>query len=221
MRIIIAGSRTLTDYAFFERETSRMLANIKSEILVISGMAKGPDTFAIRWAKERGLPVRLFPADWATDGPSAGFKRNARMIEVGCPDALLAFWDGQSHGTAHMIGLAREKGLKVRIVRFGEPDDADLKSAAKALFSMKRDGELPCRELSSGGCRFRLLDQNPTTGSIYAKAVSKGGWRIAWLLAVPGSYTGHAAWITPSGELGVGLKSQLTQLITGQMGLDL
>ena len=34
-------------------------------------------------------------------------------------DALIAFWDGESRGTKHMIDIVTEKGLKTRIIRYG------------------------------------------------------------------------------------------------------
>lgn len=30
--------------------------------------------------------------------------------------ALIAFWDGKSHGTAHMIKTAKDKGLAVQVI---------------------------------------------------------------------------------------------------------
>ena len=33
-------------------------------------------------------------------------------------DYLIAFWDGKSKGTSLMINLAKEKGLKVRVVNY-------------------------------------------------------------------------------------------------------
>ena len=38
------------------------------------------------------------------------------MAEVA--DALIAFWDGKSHGTKHMIDIMNDKNLNVRIVRY-------------------------------------------------------------------------------------------------------
>lgn len=31
-------------------------------------------------------------------------------------DALIAFWDGKSKGTKHMIDLAKRYGLKVKVI---------------------------------------------------------------------------------------------------------
>jgi len=33
-------------------------------------------------------------------------------------DALVAFWDGISAGTLHMITVGKERGLQVKVVRF-------------------------------------------------------------------------------------------------------
>jgi len=33
-------------------------------------------------------------------------------------DALVAFWNGKSRGTKHMIDIATKKNLKSRIIRF-------------------------------------------------------------------------------------------------------
>jgi hypothetical protein len=33
-------------------------------------------------------------------------------------DGLVAFWDGKSRGTNHMISVANDYGLKVRIINY-------------------------------------------------------------------------------------------------------
>ena len=43
--------------------------------------------------------------------------RNAQMAKVS--DALIAFWDGHSRGTEHMINFARRRGLDVTIIGNG------------------------------------------------------------------------------------------------------
>lgn len=56
------------------------------------------------------------PADWKGLGKSAGYKWNEQMAQNA--DALVAFWDGQSRGTKHMIDLACKYGLKVRVIKY-------------------------------------------------------------------------------------------------------
>lgn len=79
-------------------------------------MARGADRLGEKYAKEHGYKVLYFPADWDIDGKSAGFIRNVKMAENA--DALVAFWDGKSVGTKHMIETAQNKGLAVRIKRY-------------------------------------------------------------------------------------------------------
>ena len=90
--------------------------NINDEIQIVCGMARGADRLGERYAKENGYKVIYLPADWDSDGKSAGFKRNIKMAEIA--DALVAFWDGKSTGTKHMIETAKSKGLDVRIKRY-------------------------------------------------------------------------------------------------------
>lgn len=44
---------------------------------------------------------------------SAGFRRNEQMWDIS--DGLIAFWDGRSHGTGHMIEYAKSRGLDVTV----------------------------------------------------------------------------------------------------------
>lgn len=107
MRLIIAGSRGATRA---QTVAAIQASNAQTATLILSGDAKGADTFGAEWAVSVGKPVAHYPADWAKYGRSAGMKRNWEMAENA--DALLAIWDGQSVGTAHMIRIAREKGLR-------------------------------------------------------------------------------------------------------------
>ena len=44
------------------------------------------------------------------------------MAEVA--DALIAFWDGKSHGTKHMIEIMENKNLLVKVVNYETSDKA-------------------------------------------------------------------------------------------------
>jgi predicted Rossmann fold nucleotide-binding protein DprA/Smf involved in DNA uptake len=83
---------------------------------VISGAASGVDGLGERWAKENGVPVSQYRADWKKYSRRAGPIRNQRMATVA--DALVAVWDGQSRGTANMIAIALRRGLKVYVVKY-------------------------------------------------------------------------------------------------------
>lgn len=81
---------------------------------VVTGGAPGVDALAERYARELGLAVRIFRADWDLHGKLAGPIRNREMAAYG--DRLLAFWDGKSKGTKDMIRAARAAGLPVKVV---------------------------------------------------------------------------------------------------------
>lgn len=115
-RVIIAGGREFNNYDGLVKTMDHLLKNIYDEIQVVCGKARGADYLGERYAKERGYKIRYFPADWDTYGRSAGYRRNVEMANHA--DALVAFWDGKSHGTKHMIDIAKEKGLDIRIKRY-------------------------------------------------------------------------------------------------------
>ena len=87
----------------------------QTDIEIVSGTAKGADQLGEKYAKEKGYPVKQFPADWSK-GKSAGYVRNEEMAKYA--DALIAFWNGLSKGTGHMIDLAKKYKLKIRICNY-------------------------------------------------------------------------------------------------------
>lgn len=112
MKVIIAGSRDFDDYQKLCKVCDHMLSQ-QAEVEIVSGAARGADLLGERYAKEKGHSIKQFIPDW-TIGKSAGYLRNKDMAEYG--DALIAFWDGKSKGTLHMINLAKERNLKVKVV---------------------------------------------------------------------------------------------------------
>ena len=111
MKVIIAGSRGINDYAKVcdaARESSFPISR------VLSGMARGVDTLAVRYATENGLARECFPAEWSKGGRGAGNRRNVQMAQNA--DALIAIWDGKSPGTKHMIDVAKAHGLRIFVV---------------------------------------------------------------------------------------------------------
>jgi hypothetical protein len=112
MKLIIAGSRTFTNY----QRLCQTLALERHRITqVITGGAKGADQLGYCWAWKHQVKHQLFRADWERFGKSAGVRRNYQMAQAG--DVLIAFWDGQSPGTAHMVQCMRQLGKLVVIIR--------------------------------------------------------------------------------------------------------
>lgn len=105
MKIVIAGSRGITDYTVLKDAIAQTDFSDITE--VVSGCARGVDTLGERWAKSANVPIKEFRADWARFGKSAGIYRNAEMAEYS--DGLIALWDMESRGTLHMIDCMRKR----------------------------------------------------------------------------------------------------------------
>ena len=80
---------------------------------IVSGGAKGVDTSAANYAREHGLKLTEFLPEYARYGRGAPLKRNLQIIEYA--DEVLAFWDGASRGTKHVIDQCKRLGKKVTV----------------------------------------------------------------------------------------------------------
>ena len=107
MKLAVVGSRDWQDVKLIETKLDAIRKKYKIH-QIISGGAKGVDTIAVGFAKFYKIPYKEFLADWVTYGRSAGFRRNADIIEA-C-DQCIAFWDGISKGTKHSIDIAKKLG---------------------------------------------------------------------------------------------------------------
>jgi hypothetical protein len=116
-KIIVAGSRDFKDYNLLEKKLDAILKNKCDKIVIIvSGMARGADSFGIKYARKRDYWWAEFPADWDL-GKQGGYVRNAQMADFS--DACVVFMekDGTT-GSQHMIDIAEEKGLQLRVIKY-------------------------------------------------------------------------------------------------------
>lgn len=104
MLILFCGSRSFVDGRRIDI-TLNHLMNACGEFTVLNGGARGADTLAHFAGLKLGLKSICVKPDWNKYGKRAGFLRNAQMLEMG-PELVVAFWDGESRGTAHTIDLA-------------------------------------------------------------------------------------------------------------------
>jgi SLOG family YspA-like protein len=134
MKLIIAGSRSITNYDAVRQGMiqSGLWKKHKQAIEVVCGMAKGVDKLGLEFANKNGLDVWEFPAEWddiKADGAvvrqtkdgvlynaAAGHWRNQDMADFS--EALLLLWDGKSTGSRDMLNRARKKGLEVHAYRY-------------------------------------------------------------------------------------------------------
>ncbi len=113
MKVVIAGGRNFTDYIKLCEVCDHILQDQTNVEIVSGAYYKGADKLGEQYATEKGFRLTKFPADWNRFGKAAGPKRNEQMAKYA--DALIAFWDGESVGTKHMIEAAKSRNLKIKI----------------------------------------------------------------------------------------------------------
>ena len=118
MKVCVCGSRNFTDYekahfvihSFFEKFVEDWKINGE----IVSGCARGADAMGEQFAADYGLKCHRYPADWENHGKKAGYLRNKEMAEFS--DVIIAFWDGESKGTKHMIDICKRLNKKVYVI---------------------------------------------------------------------------------------------------------
>lgn len=115
VKLIVAGGRDFNNLALVSEYLIKGMGQC-TQLEIVCGKARGADRMGELAANQLGLPVAEFPADWDKFGKSAGYKRNTQMAEYA--DELLAFWDGKSRGTQHMIEIMQARGKPVHIVKY-------------------------------------------------------------------------------------------------------
>ena len=125
MRVAVIGSRSFDDYPTLVKHLDSLKISC-----IVSGGARGADKMAEIYAKERGIPTQIFPADWDTYGKKAGFIRNRDIVE-NC-DLLVAFWDGESKGTKNSISIAKRINKRIMVIKFYKLCESHLENFLKA-----------------------------------------------------------------------------------------
>lgn len=109
--VLVCGSRSWTRADLIRERLSKL----EPGSTVMHGAARGADTLAGTIARSLDFVVEEYPADWRGQGRRAGVIRNLAMLSLG-PERVLAFWDGESTGTAHTMTEARKRGIPVEVV---------------------------------------------------------------------------------------------------------
>ncbi len=106
MKIAVVGSRNL--------RVANLACYLPENVTeIVSGGAKGVDCCARKYARENGLALTEFLPEYKKYGNWAPLKRNLDIIEYA--DAVIAFWDGVSKGTKHVIENCKKKGKKITV----------------------------------------------------------------------------------------------------------
>ena len=110
MKLLIAGSRSITSFDL----SPYVPADVE---LIITGGAKGVDTLAEAYAKERGIPTLTVKPCYEKYGRAAPILRDEEMVDLA--DSVLVIWDGVSRGSRHTADYARKKGKPLTVAEVG------------------------------------------------------------------------------------------------------
>lgn len=108
MKIAVIGSRGLR-----VNNLEKYLPKNTTEI--VSGGAIGIDTCAKNYALSYKIKLTEFLPEYEKYGRSAPLKRNLQIIAYA--DEVLAFWDGESHGTKYVIENCKKQNKQVKIFK--------------------------------------------------------------------------------------------------------
>ena len=108
MKIAVIGSRDI------EPQIEKIIKDIQKitqeKPIIISGGAKGADQQAKKAAQRMGWDYEEYRPNYELYGKPATMIRNRQIIEQA--EYILAYWNGQSKGTAQAIEYAKKKGKK-------------------------------------------------------------------------------------------------------------
>jgi len=116
-KVIISGSRDFNNFNQLVYYADKCLKNKKDcRIIIITSDSKGTDRLAEMYAFHRHYELVKVPTNWVRWHKAAAFKRNVEMAEKA--NALIAFWDGKSKGTSHLIEVMRGFSKPRRIIYY-------------------------------------------------------------------------------------------------------
>lgn len=134
--VMVFGTRTLSDQDLVTETLDKFCTHLHP-ICLMTGEWRGigygtpnylgADLLAERWAHRRHYATRRFPPvfeqfpNTRAGRAEAMLARNREMVEFLDEQEngyAVAFWDGESSGTAHVLGLLKKFGIPPKIVRY-------------------------------------------------------------------------------------------------------
>lgn len=114
MKLLIAGSRSITDF-----DLAPYISDEVDEI--ISGGANGIDTLAEEYADEHCISKHVIRPKYHLYKKAAPIKRNREMVVLA--DAVLVIWDGESNGTLSTINYTKEQNKPVTVINIKKTEN--------------------------------------------------------------------------------------------------
>ena len=109
MKVAVVGSRNVV----VENIEQYLPENVTE---IISGGAKGVDTYAETYAKNNNIKITVIKPEYKKYRKGAPLVRNKQIVEMA--DFVVLIWDGKSNGTRFVLDYCKElnKEHKVYII---------------------------------------------------------------------------------------------------------
>ncbi len=107
MKILIAGSRSITDF-----DLTPLIPS--DATVIVCGGANGVDRLAEEYADRHRISKIVLQPQYEKYGRAAPLKRNEDMVNT-C-DMILVLWDGVSKGSQYTIEYAKKLGKPLRVI---------------------------------------------------------------------------------------------------------
>lgn len=119
-RVAIVGTRHFEDYDLLCSVLDELISKniISQNCTIISGGAKGADSMAERFAKERSMETKIHHPAYKKFGRKAPIIRNKWIVKDA--EMVVAFWNGQSSGTGFTVQYAREKEKPLLVIDYDQ-----------------------------------------------------------------------------------------------------
>lgn len=108
MKVVITGTRNITDYSLVEQTVKDSNYKITE---INCGDQQGTDELAQQYAKKKRKKINVFVPDWKTYGRNARDISDAEMVKDA--DAVFLFWDGIDAGCKVVYREATAKRIPI------------------------------------------------------------------------------------------------------------
>jgi hypothetical protein len=113
LTIAVIGSRNFEPLSKVKEYLDQLKVLIP-EFWIISGGAQGVDSAAVLWGDANEMQYKVVRP--RNEGRSAEYLyRNVEMIAMS--DAVVAFWDGKSTGTAFGMQYAKDRNKPLKVIK--------------------------------------------------------------------------------------------------------
>lgn len=111
MKIAVVGSRDFANSELLELTLNKYVFD-----KLVSGGAKGADTLAEQYAKDKKIETEIYLPDYKKYGKKATIIRNKDIVKNA--DFIIAFWNGVSSGTKMTINECHKQKKQVLTIQY-------------------------------------------------------------------------------------------------------